>query len=116
MMPTVAIVIPTYNGDTTLSELLGSLAGQIDAPPFEVVLADNGSRDGTGKIASTFDDRLKIRWVDAGGGNRGPAYARRIGVLNTTADHLLFLDQDDVPNLSYVHAMSRTLESSQYVY
>jgi glycosyltransferase involved in cell wall biosynthesis len=59
---------------------------------------------------------LTIRWVDASGENRGPSYARRVGVLNTDADRLLFLDQDDVPNLTYVQAMSKGLESSPYVY
>jgi glycosyltransferase involved in cell wall biosynthesis len=115
MSRTVAIIVPVYNGGSLFRELLSALANQVDAPAFEVVLADNGSTDESQSIASGFQDRLNIRWVHASDG-KGPAYARHVGVLNTSADRLLFLDQDDVPNVSYVYAMSRALEHSVYVY
>lgn len=115
MSRVLTIVVPIHNGSSTLPELLSSLAKQVDAPPFEVLLSNDGSTDESQAVASQFRDRLSIHWVDASE-RKGPAYARRVGVLNTDTDRLLFLDQDDVPNLSYVRAMAGTLEHSPWVY
>ena len=41
MSRTVAIIVPVYNAGSLFRELLSALANQVDAPAFEVVLADN---------------------------------------------------------------------------
>ena len=44
---------------------LESLTRQRDAPPFEVVIADNGSADGTLGVAIRFAERLALKIVGA---------------------------------------------------
>src|SRR5207245_11567718 len=46
-IPSVAIVALNWNGREHLADCLASLAAQTYSGPFQVVLADNGSTDGS---------------------------------------------------------------------
>ena len=66
----LAICIPTYNRGPFLSELLESIAGEIDALPpeltghkVEVVISDNASTDDSAERIAAFNDRLSITFV-----------------------------------------------------
>ena len=54
-LPSISIVIPTYNSERTLSLCLGSIAEQ-DYPreKIEIIIADGGSKDRTLEIAEKF--------------------------------------------------------------
>ena len=49
-MKTVSVVMATYNGEKYLREQLDSILGQTYAP-FEIIIQDDGSTDGTVDIA-----------------------------------------------------------------
>ncbi|CAA9537455.1 MAG: hypothetical protein AVDCRST_MAG30-4380 [uncultured Solirubrobacteraceae bacterium] len=51
MTAAIAVVVPARDAEATLGRTLEALAAQIDAPPHEVVVVDNGSLDGTGAVA-----------------------------------------------------------------
>ncbi len=93
----LSVVIPAYNAEDTIGEQLSSLAAQHvrDDIDFEVVVADNGSRDRTLDVVAGFDDRLPLRVIDAAA-RRGPAAARNIGAAASVGDLLVFTDADDV--------------------
>lgn len=95
--PTVeaSVVIPCHNSTRTLGLQLDALANQVGVPPFEVVIADNGSSDGLEGFLDTWRDRLTLRYVDAGR-LKGAAYARNVGMSIAVADRWLFCDSDDV--------------------
>ncbi|MFN8024845.1 MAG: glycosyltransferase [Acidimicrobiia bacterium] len=107
-------MIPTFNGAAHLGEQLEALTRQRRAPQFEVVVADNGSTDQTRAVAETFGDRLHLRIVDASA-QRGQTFARNTGAATSSAQSLLFLDQDDVVADDYVAQMHRALEQHQFV-
>lgn len=89
--PTFSVVLPAYNAASTLGEALDSLLAQ-DAPaPFEVIVVDDGSTDGTGEVARS---RPGVRYVAKPNG--GPASARNLGVRLASSKLILFLDSDDV--------------------
>ncbi len=90
----VSVVIACYNGEETLATQLDALSRQVDPPPFEVILADNGSTDGSADLARSYADRLDIRVVDASA-VKGPGHARNVGVAAARADHIAFCDADD---------------------
>jgi glycosyltransferase involved in cell wall biosynthesis len=80
---------------------VGSLAGQLAAleaqtyqGAWEVVVADNGSTDGTPRLAASWSDRLALRVVYAG---RRPGInaARNDGCACARGDFLAFCDADD---------------------
>ena len=112
--PAASVVILVKNGAATLATQLDALAGQRGAPPFEVIVADNGSTDGTRSVAGTFADRLTLRVVDASG-RRGPAHARNVGAAAARGRHLLFCDADDRVADRWVGALHRAMEQYSIV-
>lgn len=90
-----SVIIPCRDSTGTLGLQLEALANQVDAPAFEVVIADNGSKDGLEAFLDTWRPRLTLRRVDASAAP-GAAYARNVGIAAAATDTLLFCDSDDV--------------------
>lgn len=93
--PEVSVIIPAYNASASVSKQLDALSKQALAPTFEVVLADNGSTDGTPTVASAYTDALNIKVVDASA-TRGASHARNVGARAAAASRLAFVDADDI--------------------
>lgn len=109
-----SVVVPCYKSLSTLRELIGSLVRQVDAPPFEVVLVDNGPTDGIAVLAAENAALLDIKLVAATDGS-GTAYARNVGVRSSSGSYLLFVDHDDTVNEHYVRAMTDALKEHEFV-
>lgn len=84
--------MPAHQASDTLERCLAAL---LDAgvPPGDIIVVDDGSRDGTGDIARRLGTRV-IRNDPA----LRPARARNAGVAESTADIILFVDADVVPH------------------
>ncbi len=82
----VAAIIPAYNEETTVGEVVdvAESASSVD----EVIVVDNGSSDDTGRVAKEHGARL----VTHPEGGKGQAMAA--GVAATDAEVLVFLDAD----------------------
>ena len=103
------VVIPTYNAAHVIGEQLAALAAQVDAPEFEVVVADNGSTDDLADVLESWRDRLpRLRRVDASRG-RGVSVARNVGIEAASSDVVLVCDADDRVSPGWVTAMTRAL-------
>lgn len=100
MTPAVAVVVPVLDGARVLPACLDALAAQRDAPPFEVVVVDNGSRDGSAALAAAHPvvDRVVVE------PRRGSYAARNAGVRATTAPVLAFTDADCRPAPGWLRA------------
>lgn len=90
-MPTVSVVIPTYNRSEFLYEAINSVFHQT-YQDFEVIVVDDGSTDNTESIISKFDGR--VRYFKQA--NSGSAVARNRGILNSRGNFIAFLDSDDL--------------------
>jgi len=113
--PRLSIVIPCYNSEATIAEQLSALARQATRYSWEVLIADNGSRDNTVGVATSFSDRIPgLRIVDATA-NRGASYARNAGARAARGTVLLFCDADDAMADGYLEAMGHALEQHQFV-
>jgi GT2 family glycosyltransferase len=111
----VSAVIPVRNGEAELPFQLEALAGQDLDGPWEVIVADNGSTDGTTAVAESFRDRIPgLRVVDASD-RAGQAHAANVGAGAARHRSLLFLDADDVVAPGYLAAMSEALDDSPFV-
>lgn len=90
----LSIVIATKDRASYLERALLSLEAQIGAPPFEVVVADNGSSDATRSVAETAAERgrIAVRYVYEEQPNRGKA--RNAGVRAAEGFLVLFCDDD----------------------
>jgi glycosyltransferase involved in cell wall biosynthesis len=91
--PVVTVVIPTRNRRDLLLRTLHGVRWQRDVP-FEVVVVDEGSSDGTGEaVAALADDRITVVRHDV---PQGVARARNAGIQAARGSWLAFTDDDDV--------------------
>ncbi len=90
-MPTVSVVIPTYNSARYLPETLESVFSQT-YKDIEVIVVDDGSTDNTAKRIESFRDRITfIQQI-----NSGPAGARNRAIFVAKGKYIAFLDADDL--------------------
>ena len=90
--PKVSVVIPTYNRADKVRPTIESVLGQT-VTDLEVIVVDDGSSDGTGKILEeTFGDRIRY-YAQA---NQGASVARNKGVEKARGEWIAFLDSDDL--------------------
>ncbi|WP_322091631.1 glycosyltransferase family 2 protein [Paraburkholderia bannensis] len=93
-MPNFSIVVPVYNVDAWLDAALASVETQ-SFGDFEVIIVDDGSTDGSGRIAQSFcarDARFRYLRQD----NRGQSVARNVGTALASGTYLYYMDGDDV--------------------
>jgi GT2 family glycosyltransferase len=111
--PTVAVVVATHGRSILLPRLLRSLASQRGAPPYEVVVVDDGSRDDTWvtlqRLASGAPVPVRVLRLPR---NRGPASARNAGWRSTVAPLVAFTDDDCVPTPDWLAGMVRGLQTA----
>lgn len=86
----ISVLVPVFDAERYLGEALDSALSQ-SVPPSEVVVVDDGSRDGSLRVAASFGERVRVvRQPHAGIGA-----ARNRLVSEASGDWLAFLDADD---------------------
>lgn len=91
-----SVIVPTFNRRRLLQRLLACLdEACVAGARFEVVVAVDGSTDGTGEMLESLPTRYPLRIVP--GENRGPAAARNRAMTAATGEVLIFLDDDVQP-------------------
>jgi|GEM_PF-924214 len=102
----VSIIVPVYNVEHYLATCLDSILNQTYRN-LEVILVDDGSKDGSGKICDHYcakDGRILVLHKD----NEGVGVARNIGIQRATGKYIQFVDSDDFID----GAMTETLMSA----
>ncbi len=84
----ISIIIPTYNSERFMPNLLDSIF-KTDVEDMEVIIVDDCSTDNTVKIAKEYP--VRVLQLEA---NSGPAKARNRGVKEAKGDIIFFLDAD----------------------
>ena len=110
------IVLPCLNGaaylDSSLRTLLEFLDHELpEAAPYEIILVDDGSDDGTSEIAARFDGRVKLlRHALV----RGKGAAVRTGVQAAQGEFIFFIDADIPYALSAMPVMLDALDRKDF--
>ena len=89
----ISVIIPVYNTEKYLEQCLDSVAAQTYSN-LEIILVDDGSTDGSGKICDLFaarDERVKVIHKE----NGGVSEARNAGIGISTGRYISFIDSDD---------------------
>jgi glycosyltransferase involved in cell wall biosynthesis len=110
----VSVVIPARNARRTLEAQLEALRAQDYAGPWELVVADNGSTDGTAELARSWARVLPLRIVDASA-RRGASYARNRGWRSARGDLMAFCDADDVVSSRWLSRLAEAAEQADLV-
>ncbi|MCS6931141.1 MAG: glycosyltransferase [Acetobacteraceae bacterium] len=107
----VAVLIPARDAAATLAETLDSLAAQT-RPPDEVIVVDDGSRDGTAALARRHPLAPRV----LAGPGRGPAAATNLGVRAASAGWIAALDADDLapPERIEIDLHHRAMHAGRY--
>ena len=100
-----AVIVTTYNRPDALHAALAGFEEQDDSS-FELLIADDGSRDDTHALVEAFARRapfpVKHVWQEDLGFRAGAA--RNRALAQTTADYVIFSDGDCVPPGRFVSA------------
>jgi glycosyltransferase involved in cell wall biosynthesis len=90
-MPTISVIIPTYNRADLIGQALESALAQT-YPADEIIVVDDGSTDDTEQVVAQYAGRVRyMRQVNA-----GPSAARNRGIQASSGDFIALLDSDDL--------------------
>ena len=99
----LSIVVPAFNEAATIEEVLRRVAAQELGGPYEVIVVDDGSTDGTAEVAESAGiDGVRVVRQPA---NRGKGAAVRAGIAQTSGGIVIIQDADleydpvDIPRL-----------------
>jgi glycosyltransferase involved in cell wall biosynthesis len=106
----VSVLIPARNVEAFIGEQLRALSRQDYAGPWEVVVADNGSTDGTRAVIESWRDRLPAVTVVDAPDRPAVNVARNAAARHAHADLLLFTDADDVVAPGWMSALVDMLD------
>ena len=110
--PAVSVVLSTYNRRRSLEHAIAALLRQAAAPPYEILVVDNRSTDGTADLVSRL-----VR--DSAGGRlsylyeprQGLSHARNAGIAGARAPVIAFTDDDVVVREDWVASIARAMDA-----
>lgn len=93
--PILSIIVPAYNAVDTLGRAVDSLLKQ-SLHDIEIIVVDDASRDGTGRLIRTYEQKDSRVCGVSLACNSGPAVARNAGLERCTGHWVGLLDADDI--------------------
>lgn len=111
--PLLSIIVPIYNVEEYLEECINSILIQ-EFKDYELILVDDGSPDGCGKICDDYavkDSRIRVIHKT----NGGLSSARNAGIDIAQGRYLSFIDSDDFISSDYYLGNMQYLLSHQEV-
>ena len=109
----LSVVIPCYNEESRLPRTLEKIAEYFSSRPhttYEVIVVDDGSKDNTLEVASSFKERIPNLRVLGYPHNRGKGYAVRFGMLNALGARVLFDDADGASPIEEIERLEAALK------
>ena len=90
-MTAVSIVIPMKNEAGNVTPVVTEIAAACADIPYEIIIVDDGSTDGTGDVARGLDYPIRVLRIERSGGQSAAVHS---GVLVAKADVICTLDGD----------------------
>lgn len=87
----VSIIIPTYNAELTVAQSIDSCLAQT-YKNIEIIVVDDGSKDGTADVLRSFGRRIVVIEKD----NGGVAASRNLGTRAASGEFVVWMDHDDL--------------------
>lgn len=107
MKPLVSILIPAYNCEAWLADTVRSAVAQT-WPRKEIIVVDDGSKDGTLAVARRFaSPQVSVVTQE----NQGAATARNQAFARAQGDYIQWLDADDLLSPDKIERQMRLVEA-----
>jgi glycosyltransferase involved in cell wall biosynthesis len=90
----ISVIIPFYNRIDFVCQAIASVQQQTHEN-IEIVLVNDGSTDSVFPLRNLMRQDERLRWVEAKE-NRGPSFARNLGIRAASGSYIAFLDSDDL--------------------
>ena len=110
-MISISVVVTVYNVENYIARCIDSILNQ-SFKDFELIIVDDGTPDGSMKVAEKYassDSRIHIVICD---GNHGLMCARRLGYMQAKGKYVVFVDSDDTIPSSALYSLYEAIESS----
>jgi glycosyltransferase involved in cell wall biosynthesis len=111
-MTAVSVIVPARDAAGTLARTLEALAAQDLAEPYEVIVVDDASVDGTAELAERATGVITVLRHDR---PRGPGAARNTGAARARSEFLAFTDADCVPRPEWLREGLEALANADLV-
>ena len=106
-----SVIIPTYNRLPILQKCLQAMEAQDFTQPYEIVVVDDGSTDGTVEFLHNHSDRFPhVRLLLQN--HEGAAIARNTGIDVAAGEIIVFIDSDLVVTPVFLSAHAKALANS----
>jgi glycosyltransferase involved in cell wall biosynthesis len=104
--PAISVVVPFFDSERYIAACVESLLGQEDVDgSFEIILVDNGSRDGSARILARYSALTVLEEPTPG------AYAaRNAGIRRARAPIVAFTDADCIADRHWLRAVARGMQ------
>jgi len=108
--PLVSVIVPFYERRNLLPGVIATLQAQTYTQ-FELIIVDDGSRDGLGEAVSKLRTEFPVRFIRLEE-NRGAATARNVGFDAAAGRYVALLDSDDSWHPDKLRLQVQQLDSS----
>ncbi|MCM1154022.1 MAG: glycosyltransferase [Roseburia sp.] len=108
----ISVIVPVYNTPGTLEKCVESICKQT-YENLEIILVDDGSTDGTGRLCDTLadtDNRIRVYHKE----NGGASSARNFGLQKAGGDYIGFVDSDDYIDEDVYESMTALAMGKNY--
>jgi chondroitin synthase len=109
VLPGLSVIIPTFNRSKILDITLACLANQETKYPFEVVVADDGSKESVDMVVRKYEAKLDIKYVRQKDYGYQLCAVRNLGLRTAKYEFVAILDCDMAPNPKWVDGYMRLL-------
>ena len=111
----LSVIIPCLNAAATIGAQLDALCRQDWNEDWELIIADNGSTDGTLAVIKQKSEGLPCVQVIDASDHRGSGHARNAGALFAGGESLVFCDADDEVGVGWLAAIASVLDNHDFV-
>jgi dolichyl-phosphate beta-glucosyltransferase len=114
--PWMSVVVPAYNEEAAIAGTVAAASAWLEEQgrPFEVIVVDNASEDGTVEALEPLRAAMPLR-VLRNEVNEGKGFSVRRGMLEASGELRLLCDSDCAPSLVSLGAMLQAIEDADVV-
>ena len=111
--PLITLAIPTYNNEKTIANTIESCINQVTDIPYEILIVNNASKDGTGAVIERYLDNDKIKVVNKP--ETVTLYDNHDACLeHGLGEYIIYCHSDDILEEHAVETFSKKLKARNY--